>query len=153
MFGKNDLDSILELLMLMHGWHEVSVSILSGSWRAFFKFAIFTSNFFSQTVSFSEGKKVGTQMDLSTETCIYASMIWDSIQELSTFSLANLRTRKSVSDFLSLNVYFNQGKKVGKHIPRPMISVVFTGRRRYSSFVVSAYVFSFSSDGHVIVSM
>ena len=31
MFGKNDLDSILELLMLMHGWHEVSVSILSGS--------------------------------------------------------------------------------------------------------------------------
>ena len=95
---------------------------------------------------------MGTQMDLSTETCIYASMIWDSIQELSTFSFANLRTGKSVSDFLSLTVYFNQGKKIGKHIPRPMISVVFTGRRRYSSFVVSACVFLFSSDGHVALS-
>ena len=92
-------------------------------------------------------------MDLSAETCIYASMIWDSIQEVSTFSFANLKTRKSASDFLSLTVYFNQGKKVGKHIPRLMISVVFTGRGRYSSFVVSACVFSFSSDGHVIVSM
>ena len=29
--GKDDLDSILELLMLMHGWREVSVLILSGS--------------------------------------------------------------------------------------------------------------------------
>ena len=60
---------------------------------------------------------------------------------------------KSVSDFVSLTVYFNQGKNVGKQIPRPTTSSVFARRGRYSSFVVSACVFSFSNDRDVIVSM
>ena len=49
--------------------------------------------------------------------------------------------RTSVSVVFSFTVYFNQGKNVGKHIPRSCTSLVFRGQGRYSFFVVSAYSF------------
>ena len=80
-------------------------------------------------------------VERTTETCIHTGIIWDSILELSKISVTNLGNRKSVSDFFSLTVYFNQGKNVGKHIPRSCTSLVFRGQGRYSFFVVSAYSF------------
>ena len=59
-----------------------------------------------------------------------------------------------VSEYiLVLRLHYNQRTNAGKHIPRLEMSVVFAGRERCGSFVVSECALLFSSDRHVILAM
>jgi len=89
-----DVDSILELWMIIDGCHDGFVLVLVWLLTRVFQSCNFHVHIFSPTAKFSEGKKVGTRMYLSTKMCICKWMIWDSTLELSTISFVILGNRK-----------------------------------------------------------